>query len=74
MFSINGVEAFLAVLWLTGLACALADFTRGHRGASGVLVIAAAVVVPIVGSLLAFTAFLMHSRVIAKVGGGGDPS
>ncbi len=62
MFAINGTEAVLAVLWLVGTACAVADYIRGHRGLRGVALIAAAVVVPVLGSLLAVAVFAMNMR------------
>lgn len=62
MFAMNGTEALLAALWLIGIACSVANYTHGHRGLSGVTLIAAAVVVPVLGSLLAVAVFVMHVR------------
>jgi multisubunit Na+/H+ antiporter MnhG subunit len=59
MFGINGVEALFVVLWLVGIACAVADHQRGHRRA---VLIAVAVVVPVLGSLLAVAVFAAHYR------------
>jgi hypothetical protein len=62
VFAINGTEALLVALWLVGVACAIANHTHGRRGLRGVALIAAAVVVPVLGSLLAVTVFAMHTR------------
>jgi len=47
MFAINGPEALLSVLWLLGVVLAVVNYARGHRGLSGVALIAAAVAVPV---------------------------
>ena len=62
MFAINGTEALLVALWLIGVACAVANYTHGHRGLRAVALIAAAVVVPVLGSLLAVAVFAVHKR------------
>lgn len=62
MFAINGAEALLAALWLIGVVCAVANLARGRRGPSGVALLAAAIVVPVLGSLLAVAVFVMHMR------------
>ena len=62
MFAINGPEALLAVLWLVGVVFAVANYGRGHRGLSGVALVAAAFVVPVLGSLAAVAVFLLNMR------------
>jgi hypothetical protein len=71
VFAINGTEAVLTALWLIGTALAVANYTRGHRGLRGVALIAAAVVVPVLGSLLAVAVFAMHLRGGAQHAGPG---
>jgi hypothetical protein len=62
MFGINGTEALLVALWFIGIASAIAAYVNGHRGLRGVMLIAVAVVVPVLGSLLAVAVFAMHVR------------
>lgn len=62
MFAITGAEALLVALWLIGVVCAFANYSRGHRGLSGVALIAVAVVVPVLGSLVAVAVFGMNVR------------
>jgi hypothetical protein len=62
MFAINGLEVLLAVVWLAGIACAVTRFVHGRRGISGVAIVAAAVMVPILGSLLAIGMFAVNRR------------
>jgi hypothetical protein len=62
MFAINGPEALTTLLWLVGVVFAVANYGRGHRGLGGVALIAAAVVVPVLGSLAAIAVFLLNMR------------
>lgn len=66
MFALTGSEALLAALWLLGVGCAVAAYTHGRRGLRGVALIAAAAVVPVLGSLLAVAVFAMHMRGSAR--------
>ncbi len=62
MFGINGTEAVLVALWFIGVASAIATYAHGHRGLRGAMLIAIAVVVPVLGSLLAVAVFALHMR------------
>jgi hypothetical protein len=62
MFAINGTEALLAAVCLVGVVCAVASYSQGRCGLGGVMLIAAAVVVPVLGSLLAVAVFAMNMR------------
>jgi hypothetical protein len=62
MFAINGPEGLLLVLWLIGVVCAVANYSLGRRGLGGVLLVAAAIVVPVVGSLFAVVVFALDER------------
>lgn len=62
MFAINVPEGLLLVLWLTGVVCAVANYSLGRRGLGGALLIAAAIVVPVVGSLFAIIGFALDER------------
>jgi|tagenome__1003787_1003787.scaffolds.fasta_scaffold19906701_1 hypothetical protein len=62
MFAMNGPEALLTVLWLIGVVFAVANYGRGHRGLSGVALIAVAFVVPVLGSLAAIAVFVLNAR------------
>ncbi len=66
MFAVTATEALLLVLWLIGVGCAVAVYTDGRRGLRGVALIAVAVVVPVLGSLLAVAVFAVHGRGAAR--------
>jgi L-cystine uptake protein TcyP (sodium:dicarboxylate symporter family) len=69
MFAINGTEALLSALWLIGLVCAVASYSQGRRGLGGAALIAAAVVVPVLGSLLAVAVFVMQRLFVMHMRG-----
>jgi hypothetical protein len=60
MFSVNGVETLLAILWVTGIASALTAIARGLHGVRGWATIAIAVFVPVVGSFFAIAVLAAH--------------
>lgn len=62
MFEINWQEALLLVVWLAGVIAAITVYANGRRGLRGALLIAAAVLVPILGALLAITVLVLDSR------------
>ena len=62
MFAVDGTEGLLLALWLIGVVCAIADYSRGFRGLGGLALIGTAVVIPVVGSLLAVVVFMMDMR------------
>lgn len=62
MFAINVPEGLLLVLWLIGAVCAVANYSMGRRGLGGALLIAAAFLVPVVGSLFASIVFALDER------------
>ncbi|WP_323099420.1 hypothetical protein [Intrasporangium sp. YIM S08009] len=62
MFDLNWVQAVMAVLWLVGVICAVTAFARGRRGLGGIFLVAAALVVPVLGSLLAVGIVALNSR------------
>ncbi len=62
MFAINGPEGLLLVLWLIGVVCAVANYALSRRGLGGVLLVAAAIAVPVVGSLFAVVVFALDER------------
>jgi hypothetical protein len=69
MFAINGPEALTSALWLIGVVCAVASYSQGRRGLGGVGLIAAAVVVPVLGSLLAIAVFVMQRLFVIRMRG-----
>lgn len=53
MFELTGIEVLVVMLWLIGVVVAVDGYRRGDRGPGGVAVILAALVIPVVGSLVA---------------------
>jgi hypothetical protein len=62
MFGVNATEAFLVALWLIGIGCAVAGCAHGRHGLRGAALIVVAVVVPVLGSLLAVAVYVTHLR------------
>lgn len=64
MFAVNGLEALVTTMWLVGVFCAVANFTRGYRGVAGVALIAVSAIIPVLGSIAAIAIFVMHLRIM----------
>ncbi|MFC8732555.1 hypothetical protein ACFT5B_08865 [Luteimicrobium sp. NPDC057192] len=62
MFELSPAEAVVVVAWLVGIGCAVARVRAAGPRLTSLGVLALAVVVPVVGSLLAMAAFVRRSR------------
>lgn len=60
MFGMNAIEVCGVILWILGVAAAIVSMRRRGLGVRSLLVLALAVSVPFIGSLVAIVGFLME--------------
>lgn len=58
-FAINPLEVVVVTLWLLGLFCAIMSFRRIRSAPLGILLIAVALLVPLVGGLAAIAVYAL---------------
>jgi len=68
VFELSAAEAVVVVAWLVGIACAVARVRRPGPRVPGLVVLALAVAVPVVGTGVAIASVVRGSRPPAPAG------